>query len=174
MDIEKKLPNLQKNVLLANYTTFNIGGPARYFLVAKNEEEIKKAVKAAKELNLKYFILGGGSNILISDKGFDGLVIKLQVTNYKLQGKTIYAEAGVNLGKLVRFSIENNLSGLEWAAGIPGTLGGAIRGNAGAFNYSISDFVKTVEVLNIQEKETQNSPPTANLLLRRIRRKRTP
>jgi UDP-N-acetylmuramate dehydrogenase len=121
---------------------------AKYFFTAKNEEEIKKAVSAAEELNLKYFILGGGSNILISDKGFNGLVVKLQSISYKLQGKTIYAEAGVSLGKLVEFSIENNLTGMEWAIGIPGTLGGAVRGNAGAFGKSMADIIQEVTALN--------------------------
>ncbi len=162
INIKHKLPNIQENVLLADYTTFKIGGPAKYFFIAENEKEIKKAVETAKELNLKYFILGGGSNVLISDKGFDGIIIKvesrkLKVESRKPESKTIYADAGTKLGTLVKYSVEKNLTGMEWAAGIPGTLGGAIRGNAGAFNYSISDFVKTVKVLDIQERETQNS-----------------
>ena len=160
INIKHKLPNIQENVLLADYTTFKIGGPAKYFFIAENEKEIKKAVETAKELNLKYFILGGGSNVLISDKGFDGIIIKvesrkLKVESRKPESKTIYADAGTKLGTLVKYSVEKNLTGMEWAAGIPGTLGGAIRGNAGAFNYSISDFVKTVKVLDTQEKKNQ-------------------
>ena len=160
MDIKKKVPNIQENISLANYTTFKIGGPSKYFFIAEDEKKIKKAVSAARELNLKYFILGGGSNILISDKGFDGVVIKvesrkLKVESRKLESKTIYADAGTNLGTLVKFSVDNNLTGMEWAIGIPGTLGGAIRGNAGAFNYSISDFIKTVEVLDAQEEKNK-------------------
>jgi UDP-N-acetylmuramate dehydrogenase len=161
-NIKQKLPNIQENISLKNYTTFKIGGPAKYFYVAENKEEIKKAVETAKELNLNYFILGNGSNILISDKGFDGLVIKLQVTrlpsleakatggqaSYKLQGNNIYAEAGVKLGELVKYSVDNNLTGMEWAAGIPGTLGGAIRGNAGAFGKSMADIIQEVTALN--------------------------
>jgi UDP-N-acetylmuramate dehydrogenase len=164
INIEQKLPGIQKNISLKNHTTFKIGGSAKYFFIAKNEKEITKAVKTAKELNLKYFILGGGSNILIFDKGFDGLVVKIQNFRLRFQKnfggqaklKTIYVDAGVKLGELVKFSVDNNLTGMEWAAGIPGTLGGAIRGNAGAFNYSISDFVKTVEILDIQGEKIQN------------------
>ncbi len=158
-NIKQKLSGIQKNVSLKNYTTFKIGGPAKYFFIAENEKEIKKAVKAAKELNLKYFILGGGSNILISDKGFDGLVIKvesrkLKVESRKLKSETIYVDAGTNLGTLVKFSVDNNLTGMEWAAGIPGTLGGAIRGNAGAFGKSMADIIQEITVLN---KDLQNT-----------------
>jgi UDP-N-acetylmuramate dehydrogenase len=166
-NIKKKLPGIQKNISLKKYTTFNIGGPTRYFLVAKNEEEIKKAVKTAKELNLEYFILGGGSNILISHKGFDGLVIKVESRKSKVESQTIYAEAGVNLGKLVKFSIENNLSGLEWAAGIPGTLGGAIRGNAGAFGKSMADIIQEVTTLNKDLRFTIYDLPASNASLAR-------
>ncbi len=155
-NIKQKLPDIQENVSLKNYTTFRIGGPAKYFFIAENEKEIKKAVETAKELNLKYFILGGGSNILISHKGFDGLVIKTQNSRLRFQKnfggqaklKTIYVDAGVKLGELVKFSVDNNLTGMEWAAGIPGTLGGAIRGNAGAFGYSMADIIQEVTTLN--------------------------
>ena len=139
-----KLQNIQKNVSLAPYITFKIGGPAKYFYEAKNSEDLIKAIKAAKKAGLPYFILGGGSNILVSDEGFDGLVIKLQATSYKLQATNIIADAGVLLSKLVSESVKAGLTGLEWAAGIPGTVGGAVRGNASAFKGSISNIVKNV------------------------------
>ena len=81
---------IQKDVLLAPYTTFKIGGPARFFVEVKNEEELIEALEYAKENNLEYFILGGGSNILVSDKGFDGMVIKLQDTRYKIQDTNLF------------------------------------------------------------------------------------
>lgn len=77
--------NIKKNVLLAEHTTFKIGGSAKYFCIAKNKEDLIKAVKKAKELKLPFFILGNGSNVLALDEGYGGLVIKLQTTNYKLQ-----------------------------------------------------------------------------------------
>lgn len=127
--------NIKKNILLAPYTTFKIGGKAKYFYEAKNREDLIKAIKWAKAAKgLPYFILGGGSNILISDKGFDGLVIKLSIGN-----------AGVLLSKLVDESIKAGLTGLEWAVGIPGTVGGAVKGNASAFGVSMSDIVKSVK-----------------------------
>ena len=144
------IPGIKRNVLLKNYITFRIGGPAEYFFVAKTKQDLIKAVKAAKKTNLPFFNLGGGSNLLVSDKGFNGLVIKFQISGFRFQEEKVYAEAGAGLGKLVVRSQELGLSGLEWAIGIPGTVGGAIRGNAGAFGASIADIVESVEVLDIQ------------------------
>lgn len=143
---------LQKDVILAPYTTFKIGGPAKYFFEAKSQEELIRALNWAKSNKIDYFILGGGSNILVADKGFNGLVIKLQIESYKLEDQVIIAEAGINLGKLVQISAANGLTGLEWAIGIPGTLGGAICGNAGAMGSSISEIVENIKVLIDNEK----------------------
>ena len=151
----------RKNVSLANYTTFKIGGPAKYFYIAKTKQDLIKAIKAAKELGLPFFVLGGGSNLLVSDKGYDGLVINFQfsISNFQLISNSkifkVVVGAGLPLGKLVSASAEKSLTGLEWAVGIPGTVGGAIRGNSGAFEKSISNIVKEVEVLEITE---DNSP----------------
>ena len=147
MDLKFKPADLQENISLANHTTFRIGGPARYFLTVKNEAEILAAIKFARENNLDFFILGGGSNLLVSDKGFGGLAIKNQDSSFKIEGNKINSGAGVFLGKILSESIENNLTGLEWAIGIPGTIGGAIAGNAGAYGHSISESVKKVRVL---------------------------
>ncbi len=150
MSILDVLPGVQENVSLANYTTFKIGGPARYFFVAKNREDITSALKAAKESGIPYYIIGGGSNLLVSDKGFDGLVIKILNTQYTIHDTKIIADAGVSLGKLVIESVNASLAGLEWAMGIPGTIGGAIVGNAGAYGHSISEAVKEVKTLNAE------------------------
>ncbi len=152
--LQLKIKNIKNNVTLAPHTSFGIGGPAKYFYEAKSTQDIIKAVKAARELNIPYFILGGGSNILISDKGFDGLVIKMQNTKYKIQNTKIVADAGVKLSEIVDLATKNNLSGLEWAVGIPGTVGGAVRGNAGAFGSSMSDIVKKVKVLKLSNTAT--------------------
>lgn len=149
---------IRKNVLLKNHTTFKIGGPAEYFFRAKTKKEIMKAVKWAKEKKLPFFILGNGSNVLFSDNGFKGLVIKFQVSrqrrgspeaaNFKLQKNIIIANAGAKLTDLVKFSASKGFSGLEWAAGMPGTIGGAVYGNAAAFGKSIRDNVKEVEAFD--------------------------
>ncbi len=137
-----------QNVLLKDYTTFKIGGPAKYFFIARSSQDLIKAVEFAKDKQLPYFILGGGSNLLVSDEGFEGPVIKLQNSEFKVRDSQLMAEAGTPLGKLVGFSIEKGLTGLENLAGIPGTIAGAVRGNAGAFGHSISELVKQVTALN--------------------------
>ncbi|MFH0929835.1 MAG: UDP-N-acetylmuramate dehydrogenase [Candidatus Moraniibacteriota bacterium] len=147
--------NIRKNIPLAQYTTFKIGGPARFFCEAKDEEEILEALEFAREKNLPVFVLGGGSNVLVSDKGFDGVVIKISNTAWKfdfhLGSRTslIKCDAGIALSKIVIESVKAGLTGLEWAAGIPGTIGGAVRGNAGAYGGTIEDVVESVKAFEI-------------------------
>jgi UDP-N-acetylmuramate dehydrogenase len=146
MSIQVKI---QKNIPLAKYTTFKIGGPAKYFCVAEDSDEIREALEFACKNSLEIFILGGGSNLLISDEGFNGLAIR--ITNYELRimNNEIFVGSGLSLVKLVNESVKNNLTGLEWAAGIPGTVGGAIVNNAGANGKSMSDVVERIEILDI-------------------------
>jgi len=125
MTIEEILPGVKTNTSLKNYNTFRIGGRAKYFFVAKTKEDLVKAVRVAKKLGLPFFVLGGGSNLLINDEGFKGLVIKFG------QPLSLYV-----------------LKGLEWAVGIPGTIQGAVWSNAGAFKKSMKDVVKEVEVFD--------------------------
>ncbi|MCX7779127.1 MAG: UDP-N-acetylmuramate dehydrogenase [Patescibacteria group bacterium] len=158
MNFDQKLKkelgkNLKFNEPLKKWTTFRIGGPARYFFLAKSGKDLIKAVTLAKKLKIPYFILGGGSNLLCSDVGYNGLIIKIQNSKFKIQNSKILAEAGTKLSQLVRISLERKLTGLEWAAGIPGTLGGAIHGNAGwpSKRKNISTVVESVEVLKIDD-----------------------
>lgn len=136
------------NEPLAKQTTFGIGGPAALFYEAKTKEELIKAVKLARELKISLFILGSGSNILASDKGFRGLVIRIQNTECRIQNTRIVAEAGTPLAKVVEEAARNSLSGLEIGVGVPGTLGGAIVGNAGTRDQWIGDLVESVEILD--------------------------
>ena len=140
------LTGLKKNEILAGYTTFNIGGPADWFYEAKTEEEVLGAVALARQNNLPWFILGGGSNLLVADEGFRGLVIAMRNTQYVIRDTKIIADAGVSLAKIVDLVTQNLLSGLEFAAGIPGTIGGAVRGNTGAWRQSVGDKVLRVKV----------------------------
>ena len=139
---------IQKNIILALYTTFKIGGPTKYFTIVENNKDLIEAVEFAKSKKLPFFILGGGSNILASDKGFNGLVILINNKQVKVNKNVIKAEAGVKLADLVKISIDNNLTGLEWAIGIPGTIGGAVNVNASAFGSDISRLVKNIEKKN--------------------------
>lgn len=141
------IKGLRKNVVLAKYTTYKIGGPTDYFVSVKNYEELKKALQFALENSLPIFILAGGSNVLFSDDGFRGLVIKIDIKELNVNGNEITAGAGVLISDLVSQSIENSLAGLEWAGGLPGTIGGAIRGNAGCFGGEIKDIVKEVAAI---------------------------
>lgn len=140
---------IEENISLAPLTTFKVGGVARYFVSVTRKQELFDSLTWAKEKNLPVFILGGGSNVLISDSGFPGLVIKIQIKGISNDGLNVLVSAGENLAKLVQDSAEHSLSGLEWAVGIPGTVGGAIRGNAGAFGKSFSFNVEEVEAVNI-------------------------
>lgn len=139
-----QLKEFQTNVQLAPYTTYKIGGPAKYFLVAKNDDEIVNAIKVATENELSYFILGGGSNILVSDKGFDGLVIKPENNELSINGLQVKIGAGALLKDAVIATAKHSLAGFEWAVGIPGTIGGALRGNAGAYRQSISNALISI------------------------------
>lgn len=159
--------NIQENILLAPYTTIKIGGPARFFCDVTTDEELVEAVKYAKDNDLKNFILGGGSNIVISDNGFDGLVIRILNTKYQIpaspaggQDTALECDAGVNLGEVVRATISASLEGLQWASGIPGAVGGAIRGNAGAYGGTIADLIVNVRVFDMESMSVKNFSPS--------------
>jgi UDP-N-acetylmuramate dehydrogenase len=154
-ELKKVIPGIQKNISLAKHAAFKIGGPAKYFYIAKTKDELVKAIIAAKKNNLPFFILGGGSNLLVSDKGYNGLVINFQFSIFNFQKNKIFAGAGIKLINLVKTSAEKGLSGLEWATGIPGTIGGAIYGNAGAFGKSMKDIIESVEVFDVKTEKTK-------------------
>lgn len=144
---------IQKNIPLAPLTTFKIGGPAKHFVEVSAEEELLEALQFAKENNLEIFVLGGGSNILVSDEGFSGLIIRMKNIECKISDDKIECGAGINLSEVVKLSAENSLTGMEWAVGIPGTVGGAIRGNAGIPLGCIADNIESVKVLEIKNKK---------------------
>ena len=125
------MPKFQENVLLSKFSNYKIGGYARFFFAAKNEREIRWAVAEAKSKKLPIFILGGGTNLLMGEKGWDGLVLKPDIDVLKANGNVVVAGAGVLMSDICSFAASKSLAGLEWAGGLPGTVGGAIRGNAG-------------------------------------------
>ena len=144
---------LRRNVPLKRYTTMKIGGPADLFVVATSRTELLQWIALSKEINVPYVILGGGSNILISDRGIRGLVIRNRCNIVRIddaednQTATVYAESGTSFAGFARQTMDAGLTGLEWAAGIPGTLGGAIIGNAGAYKGDMTEYLTEVEVL---------------------------
>jgi len=143
-----------KNEPLKKHTSFRIGGPAAYFLQPKNMEELIEALKFAKERKLMYSVMGAGSNLLVLDKGFPGLVIKIAggFNDIKIRGRTVKVGAGVLLPRLINYLARKGLGGLEFLAGIPGTVGGAVVMNAGAWGKEIGDFVQSVKVLDNKGK----------------------
>jgi len=147
---------LKENVSLKKYTTFQIGGVARYFWEAESATDIKLAIEWAARRGLPFFVLAGGSNLLVADKGFDGLAIKVKSAKCKVKSlggdkASLHCEAGVKLSELVAVSLKEGLSGLEWASGIPqATVGGAVWGNAGAFGENMADVVSEAEVMEVQ------------------------
>jgi UDP-N-acetylmuramate dehydrogenase len=148
---------IQKNYPLADETTIKIGGKAELFLPVETKLQLETAAKEARNQETKITILGGGSNVLISSAGVEGLVIKLRSGKIeKLEENLISVDAGVSLPRLSRFALENGYKGLEWAMGVPGSFGGAVYGNAGAFGDCTSDLISRVEVLKGQEKITIN------------------
>lgn len=136
--------NIQENVSLANYTTFKVGGPARYFCNVETIEELRMARDFANSKNCPIFVLGAGSNVIASTPGFDGLAIRINFNSVEVDGRVIRAGSGSQMYDLVDTAVTAGLAGLEWAGGLPGTFGGAIRGNAGAFKGEIKDTIQFV------------------------------
>ena len=152
---------LQENTPLAPYTSFGIGGPARYFAQARSAEELREALLFARHKGLPFYLLGGGTNLLVSDSGFEGLVIRVNFDAITLTGDGIRAEAGADLTGLVHQTATWGLSGVESLAGIPGMLGGAVRGNAGAYGGCIGEVCSEVQVLNAATLDVVSFPGEA-------------
>lgn len=136
---------------MKKHTSFKIGGKADILFLPKNKLDILKTINFCRDNKIKYFVMGNGTNLLISDQGFRGVIIKLNKNLSKikldLDKKEIYAEAGVLISYLAKIALKNNLSGLEFASGIPGSLGGAICMNAGAYGSEIKDIFVSAEIL---------------------------
>ncbi|MGK2848894.1 MAG: UDP-N-acetylmuramate dehydrogenase [Minisyncoccota bacterium] len=139
---------LQENIDLAPLTTFHIGGMARYFLTTKDPSVLSEAFEYAEMKNIPIYVLGGGSNILFSDKGFLGLIVQWLDDAISVSENRMLCGAGSSLTNVVQTALEHNLTGIERLAGIPGSFGGAIRGNAGAFGTEIGQYIMSVRVLN--------------------------
>jgi UDP-N-acetylmuramate dehydrogenase len=149
-----------ENIPLSKHCNYRIGGPAHYFCDAASEEEIRFAISFARERHAPLFILGSGTNLLFADEGFAGLVLKPNLSHLECDGEVVDIGAGVLISDLLNFTIHQSLSGLEWAGGLPGTVGGAVRGNAGAFKGEIKDRLISVDSLDVDtlEKISRDNP----------------
>jgi len=145
--------DIRQDVPLALLTTFKIGGKAKYFVDVKSISEIREAISWSKTRDIELVVLGGGSNVLVSDSGIDALVVHILLEGYDFGGGDNGVCAGVNLLSTIRGASDATLGGWEKLAGIPGSVGGAIRGNAGAFGSEIKDFVTLVRAVNANTEE---------------------
>lgn len=162
IDIEGlEILNIKYNELMSQHTSFKVGGPADIFIEPSDLEELKKALNFVRQHNIPYYVIGNGTNLLIGDKGIRGAVIKVGESfgEIEITGEEVIAECGVLLSTLSKVVARNALTGLEFASGIPGYLGGAIAMNAGAYGGEMKDVVEWVEVLdgNLELQRFTNS-----------------
>ncbi|HJC43879.1 MAG TPA: UDP-N-acetylmuramate dehydrogenase [Candidatus Mediterraneibacter gallistercoris] len=141
--------NVLKDELMSGHTTFRIGGPADYFVMPSSAGEIKRIIALCLEQDVPYYIIGNGSNLLVADKGYRGVIIQIfkNMKDIQVEGENIRAQAGALLSKVAAAAYEAGLEGFEFASGIPGTLGGAVRMNAGAYGGEMKQVLKSAEVL---------------------------
>ena len=150
--IKQYTDNVMQNEPMSLHTTFKIGGKADLFITPSTIDELKNIIIELKSAHVPYIVIGNGSNLLVSDKGIEGAVISTENLNsFEIAENTIYADAGLKLSALASAATKNSLSGLEFAAGIPGTVGGAVFMNAGAYDGEIKNvinFFKTGTLFN--------------------------
>ena len=142
--------DIKINEPMSKHTSFRVGGPAKVFLIIHCEEILSKVLRALNDRKLPYFVLGNGSNLLVSDAGYEGVMVYLgeEFADIEVQGNTIKAGAAAFLGKVAREALKEELTGLEFAAGIPGSLGGGVVMNAGAYGGELSQVVTSVRAMN--------------------------
>ena len=146
--------DIKINEPMNKHTSFRVGGPAKVFLTIHSEEILSKILVTLKDKKIPYFILGNGSNLLVSDSGYDGVILYLgeEFAGIEVEGNRIRAGAAAFLGKVARKALEKELTGLEFAAGIPGSLGGGIVMNAGAYGGELSQVVSKVRAMDVDGK----------------------
>lgn len=144
---------IEKNKKLAEFASFKVGGPADLFLTPKNTAAVRKLMPLVCKSEIPYFILGKGSNLIISDKGYRGVIIYTgELNEYSVEKNIITAQSGLELKEIADIALQNSLSGFEFAAGIPGSLGGALFMNAGAYGGEMKDVITKAEFVNYKGK----------------------
>lgn len=137
-----------ENESLAKHTSYAIGGPARWFVRVTDVFDLPAISEWIREKGVSWYVLGGGSNTLVSDEGFDGLVLKIDDRSIAIEGTRVIASAGAVTAMVAHACVKQGITGFEWVFGIPGTIGGAVRGNAGAFGGSIADILEYADVID--------------------------
>lgn len=146
---QKNFPSVLVAEPMSKHTNMRIGGPAELYLTASDPDELLDAIQIANKENIPWFVFGGGSNLLVSDEGFDGLIIQIGFREIKIREKTIIVDAGAITGSVARQSVDEGLEGMEWAGTLPGTIGGAIYGNSGCWGGEMKDVVVTVDAIRV-------------------------
>ena len=146
---------IKEDVELSRFTTIGIGGKSKYFTTINSKKELIKSIEFAESSNIEYYVLAGGSNILFSDNGFDGIVMRMSIDCINICNENIVIGSGAKLSDLVLVAKNNHLTGVERFVGIPGTVGGAVRGNAGAFGLEIADVLESVTVYDKSDNQTK-------------------
>ena len=148
-----------EHVRLAPYTTFHIGGPARWFAEAATEEDIFEAIEFARSRSLPFFILGGGSNLLVSDEGFPGLVLHIALRGIEQAYHFFRVAAGENWEEFVTYAVAQNYAGIECLAGIPGTVGGTPVQNVGAYGQEVAETIVAVRAIDLNTLDVRDLSP---------------
>lgn len=142
------IENIKENEPMKNHTSFKVGGPADLFLMPQTREELQAALEICKQSEKSLYIMGNGSNLIVRDNGYSGIIINTKALNQvKTVGETLIAEPGISLKDLANVALEEKLTGLEFASGIPGSLGGAVTMNAGAYDGEMKGVIKSITVI---------------------------
>ncbi|MFZ2804259.1 MAG: UDP-N-acetylmuramate dehydrogenase [Patescibacteria group bacterium] len=149
-DFKAAFPIVLENEPMVAHTYLKIGGPARLFLVAPTADEVVRAVEEAVRLSIPWYVIGGGSNLLVSDDGFQGIVVQATDRRTDIEGRMVSAAPGVFTGSLARACADAGLTGFEWGVGVPGTVGGATYGDAGCFGGEMRDVVSSVDAYDVK------------------------
>lgn len=145
--------NIKYNESMSKHTSFKVGGNADIFALVDSEEKLQKVLKIVKENNMPITIVGNGTNLLVRDGGIRGIVIKYTANNYEIKNDKVKVSTGISNARLAKILLDNNLSGFEFAAGIPGTIGGALVMNAGAYGGEIKDLVEKTKYIDLNNNE---------------------
>ncbi len=151
---------IKENIPLAPYTIYKIGGPARFFVEAADADAVREALEFAAEKKVPFVIIGAGSNMLVSDHGFNGVAIRMVGGEVRVDGERLVCDAGVMMARAVLAAAQAGLGGFEWGIGVPGTIGGSVRGNAGCFGGEMKDVIESAEIFDVSQNskfKIQNS-----------------
>jgi UDP-N-acetylmuramate dehydrogenase len=150
---KQQVPSATENEPMDKHTSFRVGGAARLYVVASTPEEIIQAVNVALNLEIPWYVYGGGSNMLVADEGYAGVMIQAANRQIKIEGDLVTADAGAITGLVARQTVAAGLGGFEWAVGVPGTIGGAVYGDAGCYGGEMRDAVVSVDAYRLSDRQ---------------------